>query len=107
MGGETCVPSTYSSMPKCHFTNGKYHWSYLNSGYNSTVLNSWKTSGCMDEINRRLGYRFVLQQGQFTEILLPDKIHNETIAQNVGFASPANPRNVELIFASKADTCCV
>lgn len=105
MGGETCVPSTYSQCQNAILQMEKYHWSYLNSGYNSTVLNSWKTSGCMDEINRRLGYRFVLQQGQFTENpVAGQKFTMKLSLKNVGFASPANPRNVELIFASKADT---
>lgn len=105
MGGETCVPSTYSQCENAILQMEKYHWSYLNSGYNGTVLNSWKTTGCMDEINRRLGYRFVLQQGQFTENpVAGQKFRMKLTLKNVGFASPANPRNVELIFASSGDT---
>lgn len=105
MGGETCAPSTYSQCENAILQMEKYHWSYLNSGYNGTVLNSWKTTGCMDEINRRLGYRFVLQQGQFTENpVAGQKFTMKLTLKNVGFASPANPRNVELIFASSGDT---
>lgn len=105
MGGETCAPSSYSQCENAILQMEKYHWSYLNSGYNGSVINSWKTNGCIDEINNRLGYRFVLQQGQFTENpVAGQKFRMKLTLKNVGFASPANPRNVELIFASSGDT---
>jgi len=62
----------------------------------------------MDEINRRLGYRFVLQQGQFTENpVAGQKFTMKLSLKNVGFASPANPRNVELILQVKLILLCI
>jgi len=104
MGGETCQPSSYSECSNALLKMEEYHWSYLNSGYNGSVINAWKTNGCIDEINNKLGYRFVLTQGTFTEKPVAGNVFDAKITvKNVGFAAPFNPRNVEIIFASKTD----
>ena len=104
MGGETCQLSGYSVCSNALKQMEKYHWSYLNSGYNGAVINDWKTNGCMNEINNRLGYRFVLTQGKFTEKPVAGKEFISTLTvKNVGFASPYNPRDVKLVFISKTD----
>jgi len=104
MGGETCALSDYSTCGNVVTQMEKFHWSYLNDGYHQGVLNSWEQDGCMDEIAKRLGYRFVLTEGQFTSN--PSAGNNFKAVfkvKNVGFAAPANPRNVELVFVSKSD----
>lgn len=105
MGGETCSPSKYSSCDDGITQMEKYHWSYLNSGYNMEVLNSWEDNGCMDEIAKRLGYRLVLSKGQFTSNpMVGEKFKAQLKLKNVGFAAPSNPRSVELIFVSKTNS---
>jgi hypothetical protein len=105
MGGETCQPSSYSECSNALVKMKEYHWSYLNSGYNGSVINAWRTNGCLDEINNKLGYRLVLTKGEFTEkpVAGSDFVAKLTI-KNVGFAAPFNPRNVEIIFASRTDS---
>ena len=104
MGGETCQPSSYSACSNALIQMEKYHWSYLNSGYNGSVITDWRTNGCIDEIKKRLGYRFVLTQGKFTKNPIAGKDYIASLRiKNVGFASPFNPRNVEIIFVSKSD----
>ena len=101
MGGETCN--------KCELSNGrnaikemaKYHWTYINDGYHEGVLNSWEADGSMDEIKRRLGYRFVLREGTYA---LQDNVYTAALSiENVGFAALAIPRGVELVLVNKAD----
>jgi len=105
MGGETCMVSNYSTCKNALIQMEKYHWSYLNSGYNGSVLSDWRTNGCMDEIDKRLGYRLVLTQGKFTDRPVAGSDFIIQIAiKNVGFAAPFNPRNVEIVFESKTDT---
>jgi len=105
MGGETCQPSSYSACSNALIQMQKYHWSYLNSGYNGSVLSDWRINGCMDEINKGLGYRFVLTEGKFTEKPTAGSDYvTKLIIKNVGFAAPFNPRNVEMIYASKTDS---
>ena len=70
MGGETCRPASgYSSYAECSNAlkdMATYHWSYLNQDYYEGILNLWKNK-CMDDIKRRLGYRFVLTEGKFND----------------------------------------
>lgn len=98
MGGETCSVSEY-----CDCTDGvadmeEYHWSYLNSAYHPGVIARWRQEGCLGEIERRLGYRFVLETGRFTrrpvaggEFVVGLELRNE------GFASPFNLRPAKLV----------
>jgi hypothetical protein len=75
------------------------HYSYLNAAYNNDVNNDWDSSGCLYNIKRNLGYRFVLQKA-----ILPlqlNKINLFTIdftIANVGYACMYNPRPVKIIF---------
>ncbi len=95
MGGETCKVSNYCTCPASLKDMEDYHWTYLNSGYHSSVLNRWKNSGCMEEIENRLGYRLVMEKvtfvdGQEKQVTLHFR--------NDGFAAPANPRNADLVW---------
>ena len=111
MGGETCGLSDY-----CHCEKGEAkaargvladmaanHFTYLNISYHPSVINRWKTEGCYDELQRRLGYRYVLDKGQFTgsptagesfRVVL--NLHNE------GFSPVQNPRDAEFVLSDKS-----
>jgi hypothetical protein len=54
------------------------HFNSLNSGYHPDVLNGWTSSGCMPEIQRRLGYRFRLMESSL-----------EVVARAIPPAAPA------------------
>lgn len=111
MGGETCDWSVY-----CHCQpsadNAKAvgvladmatnHFTYLNQNYHPSVISHWRSEGCFEELQKRLGYRYVLDEGQFTKapkagepfrVVL--KLHNE------GFAPVQNPRDAELVLTDK------
>lgn len=99
MGGETCQPSAYSVCKQSLQDMQDYHWTYLNSGYNTKVLNGWKTGGCMEEVERRLGYRLSLSEVYHTPDPAPGKKFRIVLKiRNSGFAAPVNPRAVELVF---------
>ena len=68
VGGETCTPPTsYSQCNAALQTMGKYHWSYLNLSYHQDMIADWKNTHCFEEIQKRLGYRFVMKEVQYTE----------------------------------------
>jgi Domain of unknown function (DUF4832)/Domain of unknown function (DUF4874) len=98
-GGETCgVSPPRSDCATALAELALMHWSYLNSSYHPGVLKAWRAQGCMEEISRRLGYRFHLVQSSVPgtasrggELAMSFEISNE------GFASPYNPRLVELV----------
>lgn len=101
MGGETCNECELSNGTNAIKEMTKYHWTYINDGYHGGVLNSWESDGSMNEIKRRLGYRFVLREGNYA---LQGNIYTAALSiENVGFAALAIPRDVELVFVDKSD----
>jgi len=111
MGGETCAISAF-----CHCNpqedNAKAHgvladmainhFTYLNIGYHPSVINRWRTEGCFDELQRRLGYRYVLDKGQFTDSpKAGDSFRVVLDLHNEGFAPVQNPRDAELVLTDK------
>ena len=104
MGGETCNMSSYCLCEQSLKDLEDYHWTYLNAGYNTNVLNRWKTGGCYDEAERRLGYRLVLTEVAHAGDPVAGKDFNLSIKlKNVGFAAPVNPRAVELILMDEQE----
>ncbi|PXV63561.1 uncharacterized protein DUF4874 [Dysgonomonas alginatilytica] len=104
MGGETCQPSSYSECYNALEEFERYHWSYINMDYHASVINDWLVNGCINEIKKRLGYRLVLLSGKYTnEAGAGDAFEINLKLKNMGWASPVNPRNVEVIFISKTD----
>lgn len=100
-GGETCSDS-YSPQNDCdgitedEFKN--FHYSFLNAEYNQDVINDWETAGCLEDIKKRLGYRFVLEDATFPLKVHPGgKLVFNLNLKNVGYASPYNKRPVQLI----------
>lgn len=97
MGGETCGVSDYCTCKNSLKDMEDYHWTYLNSGYNGSVLSRWETDGCMDEVKRRLGYRLSMADAYYSTPATGAEMQVALRIKNSGFAAPMNPRGVELI----------
>jgi hypothetical protein len=97
-GGETCNPSSYSGCANALRDLRRMRWSVINKDYHPAVLQGWVNNGCMDEIKRRLGYRFRLLQSAVQDSVRPEGAFNLSFSiVNDGWASPYNPRNLEII----------
>ena len=105
MGGETCgTCGDRSKGPTAVKEMEEFHWTYINRDYHKDVLTSWFDGGYMNEIKRRLGYRFVLDKAIPSENPTAGNDYAITLSiRNVGFASLHNPRAVELVLVSKND----
>jgi hypothetical protein len=104
MGGETCNPSSYANCSNAIYQLRKFHWSFLNNGYNPDVINGWIENGCYDDIARNLGYRLQLLSGDFDSVSHPNgRFKFRLKLTNVGYASMYNPRNVEIVIESKSN----
>ena len=102
-GGETCSPSEYSGCANALTDLNRMHWSILNKDYHPDVLQGWINSGCMDEIKRKLGYRFSLLDATIVDSVKPGgEFLIDFNIYNIGFASPYNPRGLEIILRNKA-----
>ena len=100
MAGETCNPR--AGYPILYSRSIRelemMHWSLLNALYSRRILDQWVTDGYYGEIARRLGYRLELTTGSYqTEAAAGSNFSFSLTVRNVGFASPFNPRLVELV----------
>ncbi|AOM79467.1 DUF4832 domain-containing protein [Pedobacter steynii] len=103
VGGETCSDD-YSPANNCEPAGkaqaefASLHYSFINAHYNNAVNNDWHDGGCMDNIKRNLGYRFVLQSAGLPDNAVKGTQMNIKLnLKNVGYASPYNKRTVKLI----------
>ncbi len=108
MGGETCrLRDDAGDRYHCESAIEEMEWlrwSYMNSSYYAGILDHWRDNGCMPEIERRLGYRFVMREGVFSEEVRPGgSLHFDLEIENVGFASPYNPRGLQVIMRNAFD----
>jgi len=98
-GGETC--RVYPPLQRCDVAireMERLHFQALNLVYNKRVIRNWKREGCFEEIQRRLGYRFVLEKATFPTRLSPGTPLRVTLfLRNEGFGNPINPRPVYLV----------
>jgi hypothetical protein len=104
MGGETCnYNPPRSDCPTALSEMAQFHWSYINSGYIQSVLDSWKTQGCYTQMMQKLGYRFVLQSGSYSSSAKPGGAFTVNLSlQNQGWSAPFNSRKVELVLRNTA-----
>jgi hypothetical protein len=100
--GETCNfgadAQPYIGCPNALKDLALMRFSALNINYQQDVLQGWRTGGCFDEISRRFGYRFELVSSSVpSSISKSQNLQMSFNIKNVGFASPYNPRRLELM----------
>lgn len=107
VGGETC-DDTFSPQNDCEPAGHaetemkNMHYSFLNAAYNTDVDNDWDSSGCMNSIKRKLGYRFVLKETRFQKkVKRGESLNIFFEMDNAGYASPFNPRPLELVLRNE------
>ncbi len=98
IGGETCGQSSFSHCENALKELKRFHWSYLNRDYHQGVIGDWIDEGCYPTIEKNLGYRFRLINGEYStnsnpqgEVIVKLNILNE------GYANPVNPMDVNII----------
>jgi Domain of unknown function (DUF4832)/Domain of unknown function (DUF4874) len=77
-------------------------FSTLNAEFDTSVTERWQREGCYDTIAKNLGYRFQLVSSSIPASV--SKTKNLVMSfdvKNVGYASPYNPRRLELILRNK------
>lgn len=105
IGGETCAatpPQQRTDCPSAEAELAKFHWSYLNSNFYKPAVDRWREEGCYAKISRSLGYRLQLVRSSFpAQIQRTRQLKGTFVVKNVGYASPFNPRNLELILRDR------
>ncbi|ESU18807.1 hypothetical protein FCR2A7T_22100 [Flavobacterium cauense R2A-7] len=100
MGGETCaVNEPRSGCTSALSEMQKFHWSYMNTDYNASVISGFSSSGCFNDIKNKLGYRFELVNGSFPQMTNIGGTMAVTLKiKNSGFATPYNQRTAYIVF---------
>lgn len=104
-GGETCddIFSPQNDCGPAEKVMAAGHYSFLNTAYNNKVNNDWDSGGCIENIKKSLGYRLVLHTAAFPARLKTGDLFSFTFKiENVGYASPYNPRPLQLVFRNTA-----
>lgn len=107
MGGETCADEPYTAPGFGTFPEYAEHelerlrWSTLNIDYNENTLSA--LGGYLGTVKRRLGYRFVLERSSLPETVgAGARVNLRLTLTNAGYASPFNPRGLEVVFRGEA-----
>jgi hypothetical protein len=100
--GETCSAAEgarpYIACENAIREMNDTNWRTLNIGWHPAVYEHWQADGCMGEVRRRLGYRFVLESANAPRTLARGgTLRLELAVTNPGFATPLNERPVETV----------
>jgi hypothetical protein len=106
-GGESCsfAPEVqpFVQCPSVLAHLSRIRWSALNIEFHPQVLDLWRQQGCFVEIAQRLGYRFRLFGAELPTTAAPGApLPFRLGITNDGFASPYNPRPLELVLRNSS-----
>jgi hypothetical protein len=104
-GGETCPTGDGSerwrscdAMVGGASEPGTLHMSYLHGGYALDARSTWEAMGCYDELRRRLGYRFEVEQVVYPPAVAAGQRVDVSIrVRNTGWSRLHNPRSAYVV----------
>lgn len=100
-GGETNVES--SSQAKKVYAQAEaemstYHWTFCGEEYATAVTDRWRQSGIFDNLNRRMGYRYQLLSGTYSDDVAQGGTLTVSIQlRNRGYAPLYNARTAYIV----------
>jgi hypothetical protein len=99
VGGETCkVNSPRTDCAAAVAEMERVRFSELNIGYHPGVIDGWRSGGCFDTIQSRLGYRLQLESMTVPGALVRGDEARFTITlKNTGFAAPVLKRPLYMV----------
>ena len=103
IGGESCildadVAAVNASYDATIAELSNLHWTFIQSGYSPVVTEPWRKNGTLEELNRRLGYRYQLVSGRYSdEVEEGGKLSVKLQIRNAGFAPLYNERPAYIV----------
>lgn len=110
IGGETDITDSDQAATDASYTRtisemSRLHWTFLQGEYSQTVTDMWRDNGTFDELNRRMGYRFQLVSGTYSEQVAQEaKLALNLQIKNTGFAPLYNERHAYLVLKNGTQT---
>lgn len=110
IGGETNVEeepeiSQYATYAKTTGEMSRLHWTFCKGGWPDETMATWHSNGTFDELNRKMGYRFQLVEGAYTNQATQDGTMRVYMTiRNVGYAPLYNERHAYIVLKSGSNT---
>lgn len=112
IGGETCIgdkndAEEWATYEKTTVEMSRLHWTFLQGYYSQVVTNWWreKDNGTFDELNRKMGYRYQLVSGTYSnEVGQGGKLTVNMKIKNVGYAPLYNERPAYIVLKKGSKT---
>ncbi len=110
LGGETDITKEslaqqWATYDKTIAEMSRLHWTFIQSGYAETTTNMWRNNGTFDELNRRMGYRFQLVNGTYSDqVAAGSKLSVNMQIRNAGFAPLYNERPAYIVLKNGSKT---
>ena len=103
IGGETDITEAdkaqqWATYEKTTAEMSRLHWTFIQSGYAETTTNMWRNNGTFDELNRKMGYRYQLVSGTFSDqVEAGSKLSVNLQIRNAGYAPLYNERHAYIV----------
>lgn len=110
IGGETNIESsssvnTYATYSKTTGEMSRLHWSFCKGSWPEVTMNAWQANGTYDELNRKMGYRYQLVSGTYTNTANPGGTLQVAMSlKNVGYAPLYNERTAYIVLKNNSNT---
>jgi len=110
IGGETDILDEQQATEDASYERtigemSRLHWTFLQGEYSETVTDMWRENGTFDELNRKMGYRYQLVSGTYSdEVKQGEKLSVKLQICNVGFAPLYNLRYAYIVLTNANDT---
>lgn len=110
IGGETDITSLskakqWATYEKTTAEMSRLHWTFIQSGYAQQTTNWWRENGTFDELNRKMGYRYQLVSGSFSDQVRPGaNIDVQLKIKNAGYAPLYNKRTAYIVLKGGGKT---
>ena len=110
LGGETDITDLnltkqWATYEKTTAEMSRLHWTFIQSGYAETTTNYWRNNGTFDELNRKMGYRYQLVKGTYSDqVAAGAKLSVNLQIKNVGYAPLYNERHAYIVLKNGNNT---
>lgn len=110
IGGESDITSSSQAQEEASYDAtiaemSRLHWTFIQSGYSTVVTNMWRNNGTFDELNRRMGYRYQLVSGTYSDqVAAGGKLSVNMQIRNAGFAPLYNERPAYIVLKNGSKT---
>lgn len=103
IGGESCIldpdVAAVNASPEATLAEmSRLHWTFIQNSYSKVVTDPWRENGTFNELNRRLGYRYQLVSGTYSDEVEPGSpLSVQMQIRNTGFAPLYNERPAYIV----------